>query len=205
MTDNVQERLLATLRKLQPARVRAFTSDDDARDIAVPGGRKKWGQVISALEARAWSRVVLMDKSGAELGTVENTSVARDIEEFGPTGKATGEYAHAVRINELVLKGIREALSWRDEETKTLLKAQGEVVREMVNGMRALSEVWSEQAEVSAEVAAASAAKEAAGDGDQVKQIMEALPVIMQALPLLKSMLGAGEPAPQPNGARKGH
>ena len=40
--DNVADRLLATLRKLAPARVRAIDAQDATRDVAVPSGRKRW-------------------------------------------------------------------------------------------------------------------------------------------------------------------
>lgn len=201
MNDNTADRLLSTLRKAQPAKLKAFTSDDDSRDIAVPGGRKKWSQVINALSARAWSYVVLLDKSGAELGTVHNTDPAAEVEDLGPGGRAAREFQHAERIVELVLKSNEKVLSWRDSETKTLMQAQGTVVSEMTKGIKALSEVWHDQAEVAADTAAAAAASEA-GEG-QVKQLIEALPVILQALPMLKAMLAGGYSDSPPNNHSK--
>ncbi len=198
MTDNA---LLSTLRKLQPAKLKAYTSDDDVRDVAIPGGRKKWSQVIAALSARSWAYVVLLDKSGAELGTVTNTDPATEVEDLAPGGRATKELQHAERIVELVLKSNREVLSWRDSETKALLAAQGAVVGEMTKGMKALSEVWADQAEVAADVA--SNAAEAAAGGGQLQQLIEAAPVILQLLPTLKAMLAGPAEASPPNGHSK--
>jgi hypothetical protein len=204
VADTLQERLVATLKKANPHKLRAFTSDDESRDVAIPGGRKKWSQVVHALDARPWSYVIMLDRHGAELGTVQNTSPAAELETFEAT-KVSGEHALAQRMTELALNTARQMLAFRDEETKALLKAQGDVVRELTSGMRALGELYREQAEVKAEVAADIAAKEAGGDG-QIQQLMEALPVIVQALPMLKAMLApAPSDAPSNGHNRKAH
>ena len=194
--------LLATLRRLNPARVRAYASDDDARDIAVPTRRRRWEQVISAIQGRAWVRVEMLDKSGAVLGQVENADAAREVEELAPAaGSHGGQLLLAERIVGLVLKGQREAMQFRDAEVTALLRAQGDVVREMSMGMRTLGELYREQgttAEQTAELRATAAA-EAGGDDSQVKQLLEAFPTLLQLGPLARSLM-AGPAAPTTKG-----
>lgn len=209
MTDNTDRtvtKLLATLRTHSPAKVRAYTSDDEYRDIAVPTRRKKWAQVIAAVEARAWSRCELLDRSGAVLAYVENTDPAQGVEDVGAPApaKLSSEYQLAVKITELCLKAQREAMSFRDSEMKELLGAHGQVIKEMVTGMQVLSELYKEHVTVASEVAGLNAeaeARAAAGNGGQLKELIEAAPLIMQVLPMLKQLLGSGDaPAVAPNG-----
>lgn len=192
------EKLLASLKRHSPHRVRAYAGDDDARDIAVPQRRKKWTQVIEAIEARSWSRVELLDKSGAVLGYVDNVEPARELEDIAATSGTGGQLQLAERIVAMVMRGQRDAMSFRDAEVTALLKAQGDVVREMTAGMRALTAMYQEQVAV-AEHAAELRATAAAGGDSQVKELLEALPTILQALPLLRGMLAGGAPATRPS------
>lgn len=187
------DKLLASLKRHNPHKVRAYLGDDDARDIAVPQRRKKWSQVIEAIEARAWSRVELLDKSGAVLGYVDNVEPARELEDIGATTGTGAQVQLAERIVAMVMKGQREAMTFRDAEVTALLKAQGDVVREMTAGMRALTAMYQEQVSV-AEHAAELRATAAAGGDSQVKELLEALPTILQALPLLRGLLAGGAP-----------
>lgn len=202
MKHTASDELLATLKRHNPAKVRAYAGDDDARDIAVPTRRRRWAQVIEAIQARAWSRVELLDKSGAVLGYVDNREPARELETLDAVGGQGGQLLLAERITALVLRGQRDAMSYRDAELTALLQAQGAVVREMADGMRALSSLYREQvqtAEQTAELRATALAQQQASesaDGDQLKQLVEALPVILQALPLLRGLLSAGDAAP---------
>jgi hypothetical protein len=202
--DDTERKLLATLRRHVPFRVRAYNGDDDARDIAVPQNRRKrWGQVIEAIEAKPWTRIELLDKSGAALGYCDNEGPARDVEDIGPSFAGLGgQLLLAERISALVVKAQREAMSFRDAEVTALLKAQGDVVREMAAGVTALASVYREQTVAAEDAAEARAAAQlAANGGSQLKELMEALPVLMQALPLLRNMLTAGPPATS-NGVR---
>jgi hypothetical protein len=210
MKQSPSNLLLETLKRHCPAKVRAYAGDDDVRDIAVPSRRRRWGQVIEAIQARAWSRVELIDKSGAVLSYVENAEPARELEPLDAATSATGgQVLLAERIVGLVARGQREVMTFRDAELSALLSAQGSVVREMADAMRSLSALYREQvqtAEHTAELRATAHAQAAAGGDDQVRQLLEALPVILQALPMLRGLLGAGAPAPAAavNGKAKG-
>lgn len=201
--------LLASLKRHNPAKVRAYTSDDDVRDIAVPTRRRRWSQVIEAIEACAWSRVEMLDKSGAALGYVENTAPARELVDIGPALSASdaGELRLAERIVSMVTRAQRETMTFRDAEMTALLAAQGAVVREVVDGMRSLTVMYREQVAASADLAttrATAAAAAIAPDGGQLKELMEALPVLLQLLPVLRSTLGPGQSTPPPSNHRKG-
>lgn len=199
--------LLARLKSHNPKRVRAYNSDDETRDIAVPERRRKWASVIEALNARPWSHAELLDKSGAILATVQNDEPAGELEELTPsTGRAGDPIVQAERIAVLVQRSVTAALSHREREHETLLRAQSEVVREMVAGMRSLAGLYREQLAVERDVSAARIAGLASEDKDQVTQVIEALPMLVQLLPMAKQLLGGQGPGPAPspiNGARK--
>ncbi len=198
MTDALTAKLLASLKRHNPAKVRAYAGDDDSRDIAVPTRRRRWSQVIEAIEARSWSRVEMLDKAGAVLGYVEHTDAAGEVETLAQ-GKPTA-INEARAIVELVLKGQKEAMAFRDSEVKELLAAQGSVVREVVAAMNALTAMYREQVDAGMEVAAMRATADA-GSGGQLKELIDAAPTLLQMLPMLKGLLGG--PEVPTNGARK--
>lgn len=207
----MDDKLLAALRRCNPYRVLAFNGDDDAaRDIAVPQRRRRWVQVIKNINSRAWSRVELVDKKGAILDYVENTAPASEVEDIAHGAKWGGEHQLAVKMVDLALGAMKTGMAYRDAEVQNLLKAQGDVVRELSQSMRALSEVWQDRVQAERELADTQAQKQLAEsvEPDMMKQVMEALPAIgqiAQMLPMLKSMLGGdAKPATPPNGARKG-
>jgi hypothetical protein len=205
MKDQTRETLLATLKRHNPHKVRAYNGEDDARDVAVPQRRRRWSTVIEAIEAKPWSRVELLDKSGAVLGYCDNEGPSRDVEDLAPSFAGVGgQLLLGERIAQLCMSSVARAVSQRDEETKALLAAQRDVVKEMAAAVQALGEVYREQTVAAEQAAEARAVAAAAGEGGQLKELMEALPMLMQALPLLRGLLGSGE-APAPNGARKGH
>lgn len=210
MKDATRESLLATLKRHNPYRVRVYNGEDDTRDVAVPQRRRRWSSVIEAIEARPWSRVELLDKSGAVLGYCDNEGPSRDVEDLAPSFAGVGgQLLLGERIAQLCMSSVAKAVAQRDDETKALLAAQRDVVKEMAAAVQALGEVYREQtvaAEEAAEARAVVAAAKEAGAGGQLKEFMEALPMLMQALPLLRGLLGAGADAPPvTNGVRKGH
>jgi len=202
MMITVSEKLLAKLKRVNPSKVRAYAGDDDFRDIAVPTRRKKWSQVIETIEGASWTRVVLLDKSGAELGYVDNTEPARDLEDLGTDGKASKLRSESEWIVKLVITAQRDAMTFRDSEVTNLLRAQGDVVREMSNAMKDLSAIHREQriAATEAAVIRAQAAAEAAG-GNEWKELLEAAPQLLQMLPMLKQLLAPGKSPALKNGA----
>lgn len=187
------ERLLACLKRHNPTRVRAFASDDESRDIAVPTRRKRWTQVIEAIEARAWTRVELLNKAGEVIAYVDNTSPASELEELGasmPAG-AGGQVLLAERIVAMVMRGQRETMAYRDAEVTALLKAQGDVVRELTAGVRALADVYREQVDAAEHAAEMRAV---ASNPSQVKELLDAAPALLQLLPLVGKMLNGDAP-----------
>lgn len=192
----ITDKLLATLKRHCPTKVRAFAGDDDCRDIAVPTRRKKWGQVIEAIEARSWTRVELLDKSGAVIAYVDNTGPASDVEDLGsgPSGKTRSE---AEWIVNLVVRAQREAMAFRDSEVQSLLRAQGDVVRELSRAMQDLSGIYSEQRKAAVETAEIRAA---ASQGGEWKELMDALPQLLPLLPHLRQLVSPDNSKPK-NGA----
>lgn len=203
MKDDTDTKLLATLKRHNPFKVRCYNGEDDTRDVAVPQRRRRWASVISAIEAKPWSRVELLDKSGAVLGYADNEGAARDVEELGPSFAGIGgQLLLGERIAALAVKTAVDAMKLRDSEQQSLLKAQGDVVRELTNGVRALAEVYREQNIAVEEAAEARIAAVAEASGGDWKQLVEALPVLLQAMPILKSLVSGD--APKPNGVHKG-
>ncbi len=200
MKDITDTKMLATLKRHSPFKVRVYNGEDDTRDVAVPTKRRRWAQVIAAIDAKPWSRIELMDKSGAALAYLDNEGPARDMEELGPTFAGVGgQLLLGERIAALAVKTAVDALKLRDSETTTLLRAQGEVVRELTNGVKALAEVYREQTMAVEDAAEQRIAAAAEASGGDLKQLMEAMPVLLQALPVLKALV-SGEV--KPNGAR---
>lgn len=168
----------------------------------MPTRRKKWGQVIAAIDAKAWSRVELLDKSGSALAYVDNDGPAREVEELAPSFVGMGgQMLLAERIAALCMNSVARAVSQRDEETKALLVAQREVVsasvasvREMAEAVKSLGEVYRENVVAAEEAASARALVEAGGNDGLLKQLTELAPL----LPMLKQLVGSAE---APNGA----
>lgn len=186
MADKVHAALLASLKRHNPHRVRAWTGDDDSRDIAVPTRRKRWSAVIEAIDAKAWTKCELLDKSGAVLGYVDNAEPASAVEDFSDTTKTRTRSDVEWMVN-LVMKAQRDAMASRDAETVALLRAQGDVVRELTGAMRELSVIYRDQREAAEETAAMEATN--AAGGGTVKELLDAAPLIMQAVPMLKEIL----------------
>lgn len=190
--------LLATLKRYAPDKLVALVGDKE-RAIAVPNVRKRWERVLSTLSGLAWSKLELQDKHGALLATVDNSEPAGELSDL-PAGRA----AELQVLLGMMMRVHENALKYRDAEVQGLLRAQGDVVREVTASVKALSQLHQEQLVAARELGAIEREQiEAqAANGDQLKQLMEALPVLLQALPVLKQLLGSGD-AP-PNGARKG-
>lgn len=184
VSDNDNEKLLSTLKKHAPSRVRVICGDD-VREVAVPQRRRRWPQVIAAIEARPWSTVELLDKAGAVLAYCENDGAAGPIEDLGAgRGGAVGE---AERIVALVLRGQEAAYRHRDAEMRAVLQAQGDIVRECGSAMKALTAIYQAQVDAASEVATLQA--QASGDG-VVRELLEAAPQILQMLPVLRGLAG---------------
>lgn len=198
MSDEMNTKLLAALRRHQPTRVRVYLGDDEesARDVAVSKGRKRWGAVIAAVNGRGWTRCELMNGKGEVLGYVDNTSAPEEVEEL--TGRRAGVKSEAEWAVQLALRTGKEMLSHRSEEHKELLKAQGEVLREMTHAMKGLASLYGEQRDAAAEVAALRA--EADNGGFDIKGLLEAAPVLIQMAQMARAQ---ANPAPNGKSTRK--
>lgn len=201
--------LLASLKRHNPSTVRSYASDDDFRDISVPTRRRRWSQVIEAIEGRAWTRVELLDKKGAVLGYVENTAPAGELESL-PDGTPKAQ-REVERIAALVVNTaaalMRDVVKSRDTEVTALLTAQREVMKDMGQSMRELANLYREQVGVAADVAAARERANAAAGAptSEIKELMEALPMLMQLIPLVRGLAapsGSVNTGPT-NGVRK--
>ena len=203
--DTLRDKLTASLKRHNPSRVRAYAGDDDFRDIAVPTRRRRWSVVVEAIDARAWTRIELLDKSGAVLGYVENVEPARELEEIGG-GRASKLRSESEWIVSLVVKAQRDAMTFRDAEVTSLMRCYGDTLREMSSAMRELSAIHREQREASVEVAKLQTIAAAGPERGQVGELLDALPTLLQALPLLRGLLSPGvtestPPAKLKNGA----
>lgn len=187
----IADKLLATLKRHAPAKVRAYAGDDDRRDIAVPTRRRRWGQVIEAIDACAWTRVELLDKSGAVIAYVENTTPASELEDIAGTGAVSKTRSDAEWIVNLVVRAQREAMAFRDSEVQNLLRAQGDVVRELSRAMQDLSGIYAEQRKAAVETAEIRAA---AGANGEWKELLDAAPALLQMLPALRQLMAGDKP-----------
>lgn len=204
MKDATTQTLLATLKRHNPHKVRAYNGEDDSRDIAVPQRRRRWASVIEAIEARAWSRVEMLDKSGAVLGYVDNEGAARDVEELTPSFAGVGgQLMLGERIARLCMESVRTAVNQRDEQMTALLAAQGAVVKEMAAAVQSIAEVYREQTVAAEEAAESRAAAAAASAGGDMQQLLQAMPQLLQLAAVAKQMLNPGDATTAPNGARK--
>lgn len=180
MSDDTQNtRLLAALRRFQPSKVRVLLGDDDenARDVAVSKGRKRWSAVIGAVTGRAWSRCEFLNGKGEILGYYENTSPADDVEEI--TGRKAAVKSEAEWAVQLAINTGQKMLAFRAEEHRELLKAQSEVMRELTHAMKGLAALYGEQRDAAAEVASMRAEADNGG-GFDIKALLEAGPVLLQ-------------------------
>lgn len=182
--------LLGKLRKLNPFKVIVYNGDE-SRVVAVPQRRRRWPQVLEAIESSPWSRVVLQNKSGEDLGYVDGEAVPEE-ESVAVARSGGGATAEAIAIVELVLKGQRAAMEYRDKELTTLLRAQGEVVRELTSGMRALQEIYRAQVDAAMEVSAMQT--EAAMGGGDMQKLLEAAPALIPVIPHLRSLFAQKPP-----------
>ncbi len=190
--ENVTERLLSALKKLNPSKVIAIAGDE-RREIAVPERRKRWTQVVEAVLAGPWHRCELVNKRGEVLGYVDNTSPAGDVEDL-PDNKKRSEVEWMVNT---IVRAQRDALAYRDSEVQALLQAQGQVVRELSAGVRDIASLYREQAVAARDLGA----MQAAGNGDMLSQLLEAGPELMKVLPMLRALLSGEQPTAK-NGAK---
>lgn len=200
--DAIADRLVAKLRQVAPARVRVVNASDEAHEVAVPNRRKRWSQVSETIEARPWVRAELLDKHGAVLGFVDNDGPAGEPEELGMTvgGGRVGELRVLL---ELLLRGQREALSFRDKEHGALLQAMVEFTRVNMESTRELTILMREQREVAAETAAMRAAAVQKDDGqldtEELIKLIKASPKLLAEIaPVLGPLIMRLLPAPPP-------
>lgn len=203
-TTDTDSKLLATLKRHAPARVLAYSGDDDAaREVAVPKTRKRWDRVMTALAGIPWSKVELLDTKGALLATFDNTAPAGDLEDLSTgRGEVTSRDVQLHRVLlDMMLRAQKEVLQYRDAEMTQLLQAQGTVTRELVAGFRELRTIYEAQVEAAANLAQIRAEAE---NGGSLKELLDAAPQLLQALPLIRGLLkGTTSTSAPTNGVKK--
>lgn len=186
MSNSIEE-VKAALRRLNPSRVRVWRGDEHT-DVAVPTRRRRWEQVVAAVEAYGeWSRVELLDKGGAVLGVVEGAAGA------APDDAPAAGGDREERLLALLLRGQREVLTFRDRETSAILTQMGRMLELQMEATRNLVEVYRAQVEVAAEAAAVQARSESV-DGDTIAQLVDAAPKLLPLLPMLMRQATKGPP-----------
>jgi hypothetical protein len=200
----MNDQLLASLRKLCPARVVVFDHGDDKREVAVPTRRKKWSQVVEAIEARPWSRVECLDKSGAVLGYIEQDDAPTELETIGVGG---GKVAETKAMLELMLRAQDMALKYQDKDRATLMQSVRDILEVNTAATRELVGLMRMQRDTAADIAAMRAGAAAAegkedGDWDKLLKVLEDSPKLMTTLgPLVGMVMQMGrslKPAPPP-------
>lgn len=183
-------KVLATLKRYAPDKLVATVGDRE-RPIAVPNVRKRWDRVMSTLSGLAWTKLELQDKSGALLHMLDNAEPANELVAL-PSGRT--EELHA--LLGVVMRAQEVAFKYRDAEVQGLLRAQGEVLREVTTSVKALSQLQQEQLSAMRELGAIEReqVEAQAANSDQMKQLIEALPMLLQALPALRQLL-SGAPS----------
>ena len=200
--DPVGAGLLAKLRGLAPVSVNAYDGAGEMRAIAVPGGRKRWSAVMSTIEARPWTRVDLLDKSGRVLGHHDNDAPPDGIEDI--SGPAPLQMMQPKWFLELVLRAQDMALSHRQKEFTAIfagmhqiLGLQAEMMQEQIAWMRSQRDeaVELERARMQA------IPPPSEDDTGELLKLLEASPKLMESLgPLLALVMRprALPPAPPP-------
>lgn len=117
--ENIADKLLAKLLATRPVVVKAYSNDEDFREIPVPERRRKWKAIVAIVEARPWVRVEMLDKRGGILGYLDNDDV--DEVEVLPAAitkeaEANPAFSLALAVNELMLRSQNAALEARDKE-----------------------------------------------------------------------------------------
>jgi len=188
--------LLGKLRKLNPHRVVVYNGDE-SRVVAVPQRRRRWPAVLEAIESGPWSRVVMQNKAGEDLGYVDGEATEAPDFAVATPASSTEDRAlqMAMAVCQLVFTAQRETLNHRDKELTQLLRAQGEVVKDMSAAMRALQGIWQSQVEAASELAAMQT-EAALGGQDGITKLIEAAPGVIPLLPHIRALLsGTGKPA----------
>lgn len=191
----VNEALLHKLKSTAPAKVRVYTADDEHRDVAVPNRRRRWTTVLETVDRIPWVRCELLDKGGDVLAIVDNDGPAGEPEDLNaPSGSA--RMAELRALMELMLRGQREALSFRDSETKALLQMQVEVLKSVTIANSELAKVFRMTTQAVGMGARAAAEAEMAGKGgDEADEL---------AVKMLGKMLSADD-EPRIRGPVNGH
>lgn len=199
--DETRARLLQKLRQLAPKRVRVLAGDDDARDIAVPERRRKWSQVIEAIEAQPWVRVELLDRAGLVLGYVENDGPAGDLEDVGmPAALGTPRMAEVRAMVEIMLRAQREALAQRNAEVSTILAGTSRLIEMFVGAFPAMLQMMAMRGDAAADIArmqAQAQAQDAAKEFDPLDlvKLMSDPDAMRGLMPLLMGLRQLTAPA----------
>jgi hypothetical protein len=198
VTDELGAKLLATLRRAEPVKVRVYDAQDDSRDIAVPTRRKRWSHVAQTIDARPWVRCELLDKSGGVLAYVINDGPAGELEELTDR-EASGNQSQQRWFLEMMIRAQTTALTFRDKEHSALLQSMRDMLELNMANTRELMGIMRLQRDESMALAEIRAAAEQNGDWDRVVKLIEASPKLLQTVgPILMAL----KPKPKATGGK---
>lgn len=193
---SIEQLLTRRLRNVAPAKVRAFDSSGEAREIGVPERRRKWAAVIEAVQAMPWVKLELLDKKGAVLGYIEHP----DADDDQGDERGAVDDSREARMLGLMLEAQRVVLSSRTKEHQELLVAMTEVLRAQAQAARELTAIYQAQVQSAMSVAQMRAELQ---QSDGLDAFIKALPELTEHGPKLAGLLsvlrgGNQLPAPKP-------
>jgi hypothetical protein len=86
--------------------------DGETKDVAIPGKRKKWAQVLSILDKLSWIRLECLNAKGSVVDIIENDDPAEDLEDLDGYG------GQVHQLTGLMLKAQDIALRRNADQTK---------------------------------------------------------------------------------------
>ena len=174
------ESLIAEVKRCAPSKLLVYCGDE-CREVAVPNTRNRYHRVEQVVGAFAWTRVELLDKTGAVVGVVENSDRPASALAHVPNAEASRD---EMLLN-LLIRAQQSALANREAETKEALRASTEIVRVLTDSFKQLAILHREQLIAAVDAAESRAEAESSSE---MSQLLEAAPLLLQALPGIRSM-----------------
>lgn len=194
--------LLEDLKKVTPTpRTIAVTdAQGDVRIVAVPQRRKRWAQVIEAIEGGpGWERLELRGVGDVVIGYIE-----RESEPVPPVPSTSPVVAGMESMLALMLRAQQVALSNRETEHRQVMQSMIALLEVQSRAWQGVMEVMAHQRDASVQLAetraaAAAAAAKESEDGDLMSMLTpERLPQLMQMVRAMKMLAGGSAPSAPP-------
>lgn len=195
MMESELETIRAALAKHVPHRVMVYQGDQLAREVPVPGTKKRWAAVLDVIARLSWTRLELVERGGGLLCVLDAPG-GPPGDEAAPSHAMVGGREEA--LLRLLLAAQKEALSYRDRESAAALQACVAVMREMTSAVSALSSIHRLQMEAQASAFTAAASVDGPEDLASSDMLKQLAPIIMARL------LAPTPPAAPSNGSSGG-